>query len=338
MNKSDQKEESADEPRNEITASKSVSFLPPDTLRWLNRRRPAGDNAVQVMTASRAMQLRNVFQSLDFDGGGEIELDELKEAINFVAKPRGSGPPLIDDPVKINKFFESMDVDGNGAVDFNEFLVGMTSGGGDDNQMEKMQQAFFEFANLNLRQTILEQVNDKGVSDLVKFQEMKKLFAIKFVKEEENIRSVEEQIKHAQQCAIKEMKELRGGPNGKQRSLEMNRARMATMHFTSETSNAKHEPLSIQAVVEKSKLRDVDNVRKRIEKQIHKHLAKYPLNSRTPTYEHDICVDKPVSQIKFGALLESQRIKGGLTAKQVVLPPISMKKQIVDAVMAKKPS
>jgi hypothetical protein len=310
---------------NAISNSKSVSFLPPTTLRWLNKRRPPDEHSAKVMSASRAIQLRNVFNSLDFDGGGEIELDELKEAIYFVARPREGGPPLIEDPEKITKFFESMDVDGNGAVDFSEFLYGMTSGEEDDTRMQKMQQAFYEFANLHNRQSILDAVDDDTVSDLEKFEKMKTLFSIKFLQEEEGVKSVEEQIKHAQSLARKEMKEMNSA-NKKARSTEMARARKAAIHFQNEMANKRREPMSVELAIAKSNVSDLYGATKRSEKILESHLSHFPLDARANTYQANL--EKTASQMKFGALLESQRIKGGLTAKSLMLPPISIRKQI----------
>lgn len=119
---SDSKSPAAPPPAN------SISLLPPATLRWINKRRVAGeDDNAKILSGSTALQLKTIFRSLDFDGSGEIEIKELKEAINYVAKSSEGGTPLIDNPEKINSFFESMDLDGNGAVDLNEFMIGMTA-------------------------------------------------------------------------------------------------------------------------------------------------------------------------------------------------------------------
>jgi Ca2+-binding EF-hand superfamily protein len=318
--------EEEEENDNNISNSKSVSFLPPNTLRWLNRRRPAEEGAAKVMSASRALQLRNVFTSLDFEGNGEIGLGELKEAIFFVARPRDDGAaPLIEDPDKICKFFESMDVDGNGAVDFNEFLFGMTSGEEDDTKMRKVQQAFFEFANMHNRQMILESVADESVSDLDKFEKMKTLFSIKFLQEEEGIKSVEDQIKHAQTLARKEMKEMHSA-NSKSRNIEMARARRAAIHFQHEQSNKRCDPMSVEVAIRKSKISDVYMATKRVEHKIERHLSHFPIEARINTYQS--VLEKTDAQVQFGALLESQRIKGGLTEQSLMLPPLSIRKQI----------
>jgi len=80
---------SDDDPQ-ELSNSKSVSFLNPDTISWLNRHRPknkvAGGMAQMFLTPSKAFQLREIFRGLDFDGSGGITLEEMDEALEFVSK------------------------------------------------------------------------------------------------------------------------------------------------------------------------------------------------------------------------------------------------------------
>jgi hypothetical protein len=66
---------------------KNVSSLHPDSIRWINRRKPkkTGNKSVpgQVLP-SKALQLREVFKSLDTDNTGVINLKTLKHALRYV--------------------------------------------------------------------------------------------------------------------------------------------------------------------------------------------------------------------------------------------------------------
>jgi hypothetical protein len=113
----------------EMFSKQTVSFLTPEAISWMNKRRPNASNMKKHVNPSRVLQLRAVFNGLDFDGSGELTLEELKEAVDFVSKNNDGGPPIFEDPEKMKQFFKDMDTDGSGAIDFQEFLVGMTSTG-----------------------------------------------------------------------------------------------------------------------------------------------------------------------------------------------------------------
>lgn len=148
-----------------------VSFLTPEAFGWMNKRRPNAKSsaAKEHIPPSKALMLKQIFRGLDFDGSGEISLDELKEAISYVAGNHLEGEkPIFDDVEKITKFFEAMDTDGSGAVDFNEFLVAMTSQGKDSasTDMNRMQHAFKDFAKKHRRQKLIDRLEDKTLDDL----------------------------------------------------------------------------------------------------------------------------------------------------------------------------
>jgi len=148
-----------------------VSFLTPEAFSWMNKRRPNAKNssAKEYIPPSKALMLKQIFRGLDFDGSGEISLDELKEAVTYVADNHTEGEnPIFEDVEKVTKFFEAMDTDGSGAVDFNEFLIAMTSQGKDSasTDMNRMQEAFKDFAKIHRRQKLVDRLEDKGLSDL----------------------------------------------------------------------------------------------------------------------------------------------------------------------------
>lgn len=89
----------------EKNCTTNISFLSADAVRWINKRQHASNGVVgaRVMPA-RALQLREIFQGLDFDNSGSIDISELKEAIEYVAKSSAAGDtPMLKDPEKLSK-------------------------------------------------------------------------------------------------------------------------------------------------------------------------------------------------------------------------------------------
>lgn len=130
----------------------AVSFLDPVSIRWMNKRRKNVSNhqIANKVTPQRAQQIRDMFNGLDFDGGGEIDLQEFKQAVAYVALHTKNSSWA--DPKKLNEMFVAMDTDGSGTVDFNEFMVAMTtdlSGGfsGTGKDLSRLQYAFFDFVS-----------------------------------------------------------------------------------------------------------------------------------------------------------------------------------------------
>ena len=94
----------------EVTA---VSFLDPRTIAWLNKRRPKASHSTPLVTPTRARQLKTIFDGLDFDRSGGVSLEEMTEAIDYVA----AADPTFQNAEGIKAYFKSMDVDGNGIID-----------------------------------------------------------------------------------------------------------------------------------------------------------------------------------------------------------------------------
>ncbi len=152
-----------------------VSFLTPEAFSWMNKRRPNAKNssAKEYIPPSKALMLKQIFRGLDFDGSGDIALDELKEAITYVASNHAEGEkPIFEDVQKVTKFFEAMDTDGSGAVDFNEFLIAMTSQGKDsaNTDMNRMQHAFKDFAKQHRRQKLIDRLEDRTLGDIERME------------------------------------------------------------------------------------------------------------------------------------------------------------------------
>jgi hypothetical protein len=105
-----------------VMSKRAYSGLSGSQIRWMAKRKPsASTSAKSFIPPSRVLQLHSIFKGLDFDGSGEISLEELKDAIKYVSTSNtGTGPPLIKDPEGIANLFQSMDIDGNGVVDFEE--------------------------------------------------------------------------------------------------------------------------------------------------------------------------------------------------------------------------
>lgn len=197
----------------EIMNKRAFSYMSGDQIRWMSKRKPSASSAAKgFVPPSRVLQLRAIFKGLDFDGSGEISLQELKDAVRYVASSKvSSGPPLIKDPEGIATLFESMDIDGNGVVDFEEFLLGMTSseGSGNANDIASLQNAFYDFANQHRRTMIIDKMKDGSIPVVERYAEFRKLYAIKFHKAEMlGGVTTEDLIKSAQKDAAAEQGEM----------------------------------------------------------------------------------------------------------------------------------
>ncbi|GMH92360.1 hypothetical protein TL16_g12322 [Triparma laevis f. inornata] len=102
---------------------------------------------------------------MDEDGSGELELDELQEALESICYNELKAQEIL-------ARFELMDADGSGSIDFEEFVAVMTSdsqtqGKAFFNLKDEMDQgiqhkAFFEFATTYRREMLLEIIEGKG--------------------------------------------------------------------------------------------------------------------------------------------------------------------------------
>lgn len=239
-----------------------VSFLDPDTIRWMNARRPLNASAIPGhVLPSLALQLKEMFNSLDFDNSGGIDISELKIAVNFVSDNIKPSEKTVTETKEIVKFFESMDKDGNGVVDFVEFLAQVTSQQHMNAAMvadkaTRLQAAFLEFANQLRRQKIDERLasNDTSISN--KFQELKNLYSINYFIEEDGLRS---DMADPQAAFEKQKKEMNVALGAGRRRKELERARdaasalRATRNGETYTSlnHSKRRPQSAAAAMDK---------------------------------------------------------------------------------------
>jgi len=88
-------------------------------MNWIQRRKAKGTVIKVPMTKARRQFLRQIFESFDTDGGGDIDFYEFKNAVQFVA------PDLPRE--QIMKLFKELDVDDGGTIDFDEFCSGMSN-------------------------------------------------------------------------------------------------------------------------------------------------------------------------------------------------------------------
>ena len=69
-------------------------------------------------------QLVSAFKGYDFDGNGEITLEELQVALRRLAK---SDPSIRCDDASVRRMLEKADVDGSGGISQSEFLAVMAA-------------------------------------------------------------------------------------------------------------------------------------------------------------------------------------------------------------------
>lgn len=211
---------------------KNMTMLPPDAIKWMNKRRPLTQTISKPthIPPHQASQLREMFAGLDFDGGGEIDLKEFKDAIAYVSQHSTVGTSdILGDPKNVTAIFRAMDADGSGTVDFDEFVLAMTadtSAATGSNNLSKLRSTFYDFANVHRRQNMLEVIKDKNASDRLKYQEFERLFKVEYFHAEEINLSVEEQVAKTTKEVMQEKKKL-GRVFKERRHLEITRSRVA---------------------------------------------------------------------------------------------------------------
>lgn len=102
-----------------------VSDLSGETLRWMKKRRDFDADKKLVISAFREKQLREMFQSLDYETSGALDLEELTQAVSYVQEKTKHSKGL-EQFRNIQQTFVDMDDNGDGTVDFSEFLRAMT--------------------------------------------------------------------------------------------------------------------------------------------------------------------------------------------------------------------
>lgn len=223
---------------------KNMTMLPPDAIRWMNKRRPLNQVTSKPthIPPHQASQLREMFDGLDIDGGGEIDMKEFKDAIAYVSAHSSVGmSDILGDPKNVKAIFRAMDADGNGTVDFNEFVLAMTAdknSSASSNDLSKLRSAFYDFAKVHRRQNMLEIIKDKSISDLDKYQEFDRLFRVEYFNNEETELSIEEQVAKSTREVMKEKKKL-GKLYKEKRKQEILRSRAANYFCKSERNRLK---------------------------------------------------------------------------------------------------
>ena len=350
-NQKNEEEEETEPDNPDDVFTSTVSFLSPDAVRWMNRRRPDAKNSMRGhVLPARALQLREIFRGLDFDGSGSIDIDELTEAIEYVVQSTVTGgnkdEPLFKDPGKMVKFFAAMDTNGDGTVDFNEFLLAMTQqeGNESDEQTTRLQNAFFEFANKHRRQKINDYVQNPEYEDLDKYEEMKKLFNIKYFKDEEIITSVGEQLNKVKEDVKRQMKMIQNDAFQAQKKQEAVRAREAALFFEQKRKAGESNPFKLpfqQSIMAPSSNTEKEVAimkakmhRKEAERRIRQRFATFSLHdAHTFTPELDKVNESMKPQnIRRMAKREASSIKNDkylLKNVPMILPPVPIRERVI---------
>jgi Ca2+-binding EF-hand superfamily protein len=142
-----------------------VSDFSSDTLRWMKKRRDMATEKPLVISSHREKQLREMFNSLDYEKKGAIDLEELTQAVGYV-QGKTKGSKGLEQFQNIQEVFQSMDDNGDGTVDFSEFLRAMTGttqstfdkASGYD--VQRLFSHFIEYGELKQREISLKKMKD----------------------------------------------------------------------------------------------------------------------------------------------------------------------------------
>lgn len=307
---------------------KNMTMLPPDAIRWMNKRRPLNQTTTKPthIPPHKASQLREMFDGLDFDGGGEIDLKEFKDAIAYVSEHSTIGTSdILGDPKNVTAIFRAMDADGSGTVDFDEFVLAMTAdsnaAGSGSTDLSKLRSTFYDFANVHRRQNMLEIIKDKKCSDRQKLVEFERLFQVEYFHTEEINLTVEEQVSKTTKEVMDQKKKL-GKVYRDSRNLEIMRSRAADCVNKSERMrlSSLHKPGTKFEIPDINKVSDQYQKQKKFSEKmedfsIQKKTYLPKINDKTQLRRH--------KKNTLNALRNSRSID-----KSLLMPPaISVKKE-----------
>jgi Ca2+-binding EF-hand superfamily protein len=354
----------------EAAASKNISSLNPDTLRWINKRKKlTGTNSVagQVLP-SKAVQLRDIFKSLDTEKAGVINIKSIKTALRTINAPSDihslyspssslvSNSPtlsetsttvrpfspssrkqeqLISDPQLLLDFFTEMDSNQDGIVDFNDFLAAMTNEPTTEAEKGRTinpQEEFFDFATKHRRHKIMEFVKSRHTSDLDKYEELKKLFQLTYFTTGTTDLSVNDKLIRVKAELQKKIKELHSDHFLQRKKKEILRAREASLFFDSQRKKFDDSVdgiASAPGLLSKNVMME-DN---EVDKKIRKRFAQFALHNNQTYTPHVSEVPKTQSSDYFRktAREDAYHVRNDkYLARNIppILPPISMKEKL----------
>lgn len=340
--------------------AKAVTFLNSDTIRWMNKRHAHKGNSMAAhVLPSRALQLREIFKNLDYDHSGSIDINEMREAVQYVSALESTNGPMSDpifkDPKKLVEFFTSMDINNDGTVDFNEFLIAMTSDSNSDisrNKTLRLQNAFYEFAMKHRRQKILDSIKYQGgansldgsvsnlhttkpsSSDLQRYEELKHLFSLQYFRIEDVDLSLHDELNRVKQEALSQQKELFTPEYKARKKLEISRARAASMKIQSDRRQyrAVAAPSSGSGV---SLLEQEENIfatrMRTVEQEVREAFAEYPLAPATSTHVPSMAsmskapTSGQIRKLAQAQIVDIQSEKFRKAHLPPIVPPVSRK-------------
>lgn len=124
----------------------------------MRKRRSANNKGKVAISIFQERQLREIFNGLDLENTGVINLGQLQEAALYVeSSTKDSVTPLKN----VYELFANMDDDGNGEVDFHEFTQAMIiSKARSEIEVQRMFQKFTEFAFIKKREYSLRTIEE----------------------------------------------------------------------------------------------------------------------------------------------------------------------------------
>eukprot|EP00949_MAST-11_sp_MAST-11-sp1_P001770 g1770.t1 len=100
-------------------------------------QRSVSKKAPFKLSEEQILEFKEAFRLFDKDGGGSIDVDELKEAMEAL----GQSP----DDEELQSMVDEVDEDGSGEIEFEEFLVLMTKQIEATDEIRSLEEAFDEW-------------------------------------------------------------------------------------------------------------------------------------------------------------------------------------------------
>jgi hypothetical protein len=157
------------------------------TVRWIEKHHGRRIKSQTVLEEQDMESLKRMFDHLDDDKGGTVDLAEIDQGIRLL----NTFNPMANIPRDaIMQKMESVDGDNSGEIDFDEFVSAMSSGWGGNNHFYRLSDqkeagsetlAFFEFAIAFGREKALQEVYEVNDVNWEAIKGFVELFSIKMV-------------------------------------------------------------------------------------------------------------------------------------------------------------
>jgi len=180
----------------------SCTTLDSDSLRWMKKRRGRGGSSKLTISETLARYMREIFDDLDINNVGYIDLPIMQAAIDYVEQYNGGRRLLGNADVKDMIGFLHKDPL---KISFQDFCLILTYDvnnlleSSTDYNLEKIVETFLQFSNSIRRKGIIQHLGSGGTyrgDDLSKLQYFRSLFDLPHLQNDNIVKAIKKRVKN----------------------------------------------------------------------------------------------------------------------------------------------